>query len=92
MKIPRKVKIGANIYTVEIVDGDDSIKSCGETIFPTLTIKITRGKQSFMETTFLHEVFHCINNEMGDEHVEFLAQALHGFIQNNKEVFKYGKE
>lgn len=88
MKIPKKVKVGANIYTVSIVEKEKDIKQCGETSFPFQQIKITNGKQGFIEETFLHEVLHCINNEMNEEHVEFLAQALHRFIQDNKEIFK----
>ena len=30
MKIPKTIKVGAHVYTVELVDGEDIDNDCGE--------------------------------------------------------------
>lgn len=87
MKIPHKVKVGALIYKVEIVDDLEDDKSAAKLNYKTLTIKIEKAEPTFMKQAFLHELFHAINAEMSEEHVEFLSMALNQVISDNPEVF-----
>ena len=93
MQIPKKVKVGAETYIVEIVDRIDPTKSeeddwAGLTEHNTLNIKVRRGKQEAMEHTFLHELLHTFNGAIHDERlVESLSTGLHSFIKDNPKVF-----
>ena len=87
MKIPKKIKVGARIYTVKIVDiiKDDCT---GLTTHSDLTIQIKKGNQQSMEHTFCHEIFHAFQGGMAENQVEALAGNLHEFIIDNPEVVK----
>ena len=88
IKIPRKIKVGALVYKVEIVDylQKDWI---GETTHSNLTVKILRGTPEGMENTFWHELIHCFNSALGpEETIQMLANSLHNFIKDNPRIFK----
>lgn len=88
MKIPKKIKVGALTYTIEITAEIPSSKM-GETHLDTLHIKIRSGKPDSEFNTFLHELFHAFNTERGDEvMIQSFADSLHLFIKDNPEVFR----
>ena len=87
MKIPSKVKVGALIYKVEIIDDLENEKEAARTNYKTLTVKIEKAEPDFMKQAFLHELFHLINAEMTEIDIEFLAGALHQIVRDNPEVF-----
>lgn len=90
MKIPKQVKIGSHIYTVNIVDSiNENPERLGETDHGKLTIQIRKMEPSMMEDTFLHELFHCFNTEFtSHEMLQSFTNSLHLFIKDNPEVFK----
>ena len=87
MKIPKKIKVGATVFTVEIVDEIEKDWS-GLTTHSDLIIKIKSGKKMAMEHTFYHELFHALQGGMDEVLVEALAGRLHSFIKDNPGVFK----
>lgn len=79
MNIPKKVKIGAKTYEVEISYTD-------------LIIRICPNAQAKMEADLLNEIVHGIFYHLGySEHdekkVDELANVLHMVIQDNPEIF-----
>lgn len=87
MKIPKKIKVGARDYTVEIVDKINDRDDLGLTQHSTLSIKILKGKQATMEQVFLHELIHCLVGTFTELETDTLANQLHLFIKDNKGVF-----
>lgn len=83
MRIPSSIKIGGITYKVEIKDlGDDM----GKTTFDKSLISIDEKlNQEQREATFYHEVIHCINNQLTEMEVEFLAQSIYQIIKDNYE-------
>jgi hypothetical protein len=67
MRIPRKLKVMAQTYTVERIKPEDMIEcSMGSCNSYDLEIKIMRGLQEPQEAdTFLHEVIEAIKAEIG---------------------------
>jgi len=82
MNIPKKVKIGALIYGVEIKDlGSEKL---GETDRTSSMIRINnRITKQEQILTFFHEVFHQINGTYEEERVEFLATNVYQFLHDN---------
>ena len=89
LKIPKKVKIGGLIYKISITD--DLEDACAEIKSHKRLIQIKKADADIMELSFLHEILHGVNNEMPEEHVEFLAMALYQIIKDNPNIFKNGK-
>lgn len=84
MNIPNKIKIQSHTYKVIIGDteGADGYlkRDTGE-------IHINKHLAPTEQyCTFIHEALHAMNNEMPEEKVEFLAQALTQFLLDNKLV------
>lgn len=86
MIIPKKIKIGGMIYRVKIVN--DLKDSAGEYNGSTLELSIGNAKPDSMFVTFLHEIIHAINSEIGEVETEFLAQALCQVIKDNPKIFE----
>lgn len=85
MIIPKEVKIGARIYTVEEVDGDELDDACGDLSEPLQRIRIRAGmKQPAKELTFIHEVLHAMNDQVEETDIGFWASAIHQFLIENK--------
>jgi len=90
MKIPSSIKIGGATYQVILQELDDS---SGKTDFSKSIIYLdNRQSKDQIEATFIHEIFHCINNQMSEERVEFLAQACYQILKDNfnegRRIFK----
>ena len=83
MKIPKKLKIGGHIYKVvfqKTALGDD----CGATERAKGIINIDGHLiDSEKEVTLFHEIFHCINAELPETEVDWLAQSVYAFLKLN---------
>jgi hypothetical protein len=89
VKIPKKVKIGALFYKVNIVDGiENKNDALGHTSWHCQEIEIVKGKPDYMLDTFLHEVFHAFNVETEDIKIQNFADRMLDFILDNPKVFK----
>ena len=88
MKLPKSLKIGGHTYKV-IFEPDEAITtnghSCGIYNREKGIIAINSNLiQSEQESTFFHEVLHCINSELNEITVESLAQQLYQVLSSNK--------
>ena len=94
MRIPKKVKIGAHIYTVIFRDDldDDNFGTCRPRklkIFIDETVETTQ-----QEETFIHEIMHDIFHQMGfsttwsyekeEQMVQSLSHAFYQVLKENK--------
>lgn len=84
MKIPKTIKVGGIIYTIEY---DRDLMKLGETNLAKKTITIRQMEKEAMKQTFIHELFHAFNSEIGEVEVEFLCQMLFGVIVDNPGIF-----
>jgi Zn-dependent peptidase ImmA (M78 family) len=88
MKIPKQLKIGGHTFKI-VLEKDNKMlsvgNSCGKFNLETGTIVIN-GSQvpSGQGATLFHEIMHVINNEMGEEKIEFMAQAIYQVLSDNK--------
>lgn len=94
MRIPKKVKIGGKIYTVEITDKlfMGSAEYSGEILYEDLIIRVKPNAPGKMEGDFIHELLHGIASHLGyinhdEKKIEELASALYMVIQDNPEIF-----
>ena len=94
MNIPKKLKIGGKVYTVEITDklflGNANVSA--EIMHNDLVIRVSPQAQGKMEADFLHELIHGIFDHLGyrdhdEKRVDELAQALYMVIVDNPDVF-----
>lgn len=85
MIIPKRIKVGAMTFSIEIVENLDN-DELGRTTFSQQVIKIKKGKQEQMEETFLHELFHCFGKTFDELAIDLFANRLHAFIKDNKGV------
>jgi predicted metal-dependent peptidase len=94
MNIPKRIKIGDKIFKVKLTDklvlGDNFT---GECLYQNLKIHVRPHlAKSVRESTFIHEILHAIYNNLGyldhdEKKIEELANALHGIIVDNPELF-----
>lgn len=95
MRIPKKLKIGGKVYTVEITDRLTlgSANYSGEILYSDLIIRVCPAAKGKMEADFIHEAVHGLFAHLGysdhdEKKVEELAGALYALIQDNPEMFK----
>jgi hypothetical protein len=95
MRIPKTLKIGGHIYTVEVVDRLVSgINYVGEIDYNNNKISISKNQDvNRQHQTFLHEVIHGIYNNLGytdhdEKQVDELAHALYQLIVDNPKLFE----
>lgn len=95
MKIPKKLKIGAKVYDVEITNKLDlgNVNYSGEILYTDLIIRVCPSAQAKMEADFLHEMIHGMLAHLGytehdEKKVDELANVLHMVIQDNPEIFE----
>lgn len=95
MQIPKKIKIGALTYTVEITDNLDggSANCSAEISYRDLAIRVCPMARARMETSFLHEVVHGMADALGfidhnERLVDSMSQLLYQIIQDNPEMFQ----
>lgn len=83
----KRIKIGGIWYSIKHQELDDDL---GKTDYAKSIIYLDPKQTKEQEqATLIHEILHVINNQMSEEHVEFLAQALNQIIVDNK---IYGKK
>lgn len=82
MKLPKKLKIGAHTYTIEIKELDNNLGECDR-----LKNKISLDKRlphTQLVATLFHEIFHALNNETDHEKVDGKAEQLTQVLLDNK--------
>lgn len=94
MTIPKTVKIGGKVYTVEITDKLDlgNANVSAEILYNDLIIRVSPQAQGKMEADFIHELVHGILDHLGykehdEKRVDELAQALYMVIVDNPDLF-----
>ena len=99
MKIPKKLKIGGKIYTVEITDKLYlGFANCSaEIMYNDLVIRICPQADGKMKSDLMHEMVHAIYDNLGykeqdEKRVEEMAQALYAVIVDNPEMFEEQKD
>ena len=99
MKIPKKLKIGGKIYTVEITDKLylGSANCSAEIMYNDLVIRICPQADGKMQSDLMHEMVHAIYDNLGykeqdEKRVEEMAQALYAVIVDNPEMFEEQKD
>ena len=73
MKIPKTLKIGGKIYTVEITNKLDlgNVNCSAEIAYNDLVIRVCPAAKAKMEADFVHEMVHGILSHLGySEHDE----------------------
>lgn len=88
MQIPKKLKIGGHVFTVEERKLDDC---SGTTEFTKLLITLEKDmKQSAKESTLFHEIIcHCINTSFTEGRVEHglmdsISEQIYQVLSDNK--------
>lgn len=82
MKIPSKVKVGAHTYEVKFID---ELDKCGATNRDKNIISISTDlPYDQQEATFIHEIFHAINNELDHTLLDSLAEQWYQVLTENK--------
>ena len=86
MIIPKKLKVGAFIYDIELCNQvDDSLSSGEMTNRKENKIKIDKTLTvDGQGVTFWHEVLHSINGELGEVVIDSLAQQIYQVLKDNK--------
>ena len=90
MQIPKKVKIGPHVFTVQLVDVVNKlIPRRGEVDHEANTSRLDKTMaQSKIEECFLHEILHELDEELvlglGEERVGRVSYALYGVLVDNK--------
>lgn len=80
MVIPSSLKVGGHIVKVREMRMD----SCGEFDRQTNTIVLADHlSQSQRESTFFHELFHVLNNELDHALLDSLAEQLYQVFSDN---------
>ena len=94
MYIPKKIKIGGKVYTVEITNKLDlgNVNVSAEILYNDLVIRVSPQAQGKMEADFIHELIHAIFDHLGykehdEKRVDELAQALYMVIVDNPDLF-----
>lgn len=97
MKIPKKLKVGGQIYDVSSVKSSDEKKqhnNWGKTNHGTQKIYLDRElPQTLLEEVFLHELLHAatnhcgLNMELGDKEEDFvnrMSTTLYMILKDNR--------
>jgi hypothetical protein len=88
MIIPKTLKIGGHIITVELKETDED---SGYTEIGKNKIVLDKDmEQSQLEATLIHEIFHCLNttftdkNFLGHSVISSLAEQFYQVLKDNK--------
>lgn len=95
MRIPKSVKVGGMVYTVNITDVlANGMAYIGETNPEGAVINIRDGIDPNRQcSTFIHELIHAVATHLGyvehdEKKIDELANALYAVIVDNPEMFK----
>jgi hypothetical protein len=81
MKIPKQIKVGGITYKISIVPMGDDL---GQTDFRTSTIRINEALNEEQKmASFIHELVHCINTQLNEETVDYIALSINQIIKDN---------
>lgn len=86
MKIPKTLRIGAVLWTVQQVPPDefDGGSACGDTNRALALIRINHDlPEDMKEQTFMHELLHAIDFQLDHDVVELMAALLHQVFSAN---------
>jgi hypothetical protein len=79
-----KIKIGGLTYQIRF----DDIEDLGKTDFIKSIITIdSKLNEEQAKAALIHEVLHCVNSQLSEKDIEFLAQAIYQIIKDNN-LFK----
>ena len=94
MTIPKTLKIGGKIYTVEITDQLYLGRAgcTAEVLYDELVIRIAPQAIGKMKADLMHEMMHAIYDNLGykeqdEKHIEEIAQALYAVVVDNPKMF-----
>ena len=95
MKIPKRVRIGALNFRIEIVDtlkadqlNGQSGPNLGHCDFEKQVIYICKAAKPVMFNTFLHEILHAFNSEFkNEEMIQNFTDSLQRLIKDNPKIF-----
>ena len=96
LKIPDKVKIAFNEYTVTMVDSyvivDDKV-CYGNIEYSKGNINISNiYSEDLQKCTLIHECLHGIDEvveaELTEDQIRLMAKGLYVFVKDNPEIFK----
>jgi len=94
MKIPDKLKVGANnisIHRVELTESDAD-QNGGWFEWETNKMCIAKGMPEDREATcFLHEILHAVNIYMTEEQATYISESLVQVIRDNNLDFRKGE-
>lgn len=90
MEIPQKIKIGGHTYTIIVTDDKNIVDEDSYGNRDDSKMEIALSKKVFhsqQEETLLHEILHCINNELSEVTIQNIAQGLYQVLKDNKLQF-----
>jgi hypothetical protein len=94
MKIPKNIKIGGDVFAVNITEhlalGEGY---AGEVLHEKCEINIRPGVRSRMEGTLIHEILHSLLEHLGyhdqeEKMVDEMGHALYALIADNPGLFE----
>lgn len=95
MRIPKGVKVGGLVYTVNITDTlINGMAFIGETNPELAVINIREGIDPNRQcATFIHELLHALATHLGysehdEKQIDEFANALYAVIVDNPDMFK----
>ena len=92
-KIPKKLKIGGIVYTIESVprkelfyaDMAETDMCIGEITIDCSLIKISKDADINQQwVTLFHEIIHALNCKIKETETEYLAQGIYQVLSDNK--------
>ena len=91
MKIPKTLKIGGKVYTIEITD-DLEYNCSAEISYSELVIRIRPQAEAKMESDLLHEMIHGIYSHLGytkhdEKKIDELSEVLYAILVDNPDMF-----
>lgn len=82
MKLPKQIKIGGITYKIDIVPMGDDL---GQTDFRTSSIRISEDLNDEQKlASLIHECVHCLNTQLTEEQVDYLALSINQILVDNK--------
>jgi predicted SprT family Zn-dependent metalloprotease len=85
--IPRRIRVGKKLYSIEVVEAMLEKKNMGKVCYPQQTIKLglksnvtgRRYRQEEVQDTFWHELTHAILHDMGRDTLNRDEKFVTGF-------------
>jgi Zn-dependent peptidase ImmA (M78 family) len=85
VRIPKQIRIGGCLYTIEQVSPGALGGDCAANDITRSIIQINKDMpQDQKEVALFHEIIHAMNTNLSEEATEFLAQAFYQVLKENK--------